>query len=198
MPAPVTTFNGWNVFAMPTDPPAPKKIEWGYDAVIGANKSPFSRQIQTQDWGQSVLEASLTYPPMYDAAARNWAAFLMACRGVGNAFLFGDPLGKAPANPGATPGTVTGGGQTGYQLNTSSSGLQDGDWFSIGLRAYRVTSAAGGTLQIFPPIRESPAGGANLVITNVQGLYRLSSNKQKWDVDEMKVYGFTFEIEEAL
>ena len=194
----MSTFNGWTIIALPAYPPCPKSIEWKLSDVIGAARSPFSLQQQTQDWQQSILRASVSYPPMSIAQAIPWVVFLMALRGIENVFMIGDPQNLGPQNPAAVPGTVTGSGQTGYSLNTSSANLTPGDWIQIGQRLYRVLSVAGGVLGIWPPIRESPADGTALIINNTQGLFRLTKNDRGYTVNAQHSYSFTFEIEEAL
>ncbi len=166
--------------------------------TVAAARSPFSQQQQLHNWGASILRASLSYPFMTKLYARPWVAFLMSLQGISNVFLFGDPLNQGPANGAASGGTVTGGGQTGYILNTSSSGLTAGDWIQLGIRLYMVTSVSGGTLGIWPQIRESPADGTTVIITNTQGLFRLTKNDRKYDVSNQRVYSITFEIEEAI
>lgn len=191
-------MSSFTIIPLPAYPPSPKSIEWQLDEVVGATRSPFSQQQQTNDWGQSVLRASVSYPFMPASVVAPWRAALMALRGILNAFQIGDPLSTRPQNVGATAGTVTGSGQTGYVLNTSSSGLLPGDWIQLGVRLYCVTAAGGGALSIWPPIRESPAGGTNLIITNTQGLFRLTKNSTKIIVDDERFASITFEIEEAL
>jgi hypothetical protein len=194
----LATFNGWNIIVPPSYPPAPASIEWDLDDVVGAVKNPFNLMQQNQDFAQSTLRGSVSYPFMRNQYGIQWRAFLAALRGVLNVFQLGDPLNQAPQNLSATGGTVSGSGQTGFILNTSSSGLLYGDWIQIGYRLYLVTSASGGTLGIWPPIRESPAGGTAIQITNTQGLFRLTSNSRKLIVDRQRFYTVTFEIEEAL
>lgn len=193
----MSTFNGWTIISLPTTPP-PRSLEWGLMDVVGVNASPFSLQKQFQDWGQSRLSASVSYQPMTAAQAAQWEVFLMACRGPLSVFQIGDPIRLAPQNSGASAGAVSGSGQTGYTLVTTSSGLTAGDWFALGVRLYRVTSVSGGTLGIWPPLRESPTSGTALTIVNTQGLFRLVKNDRKYSVNEMRIYGFTFECEEAL
>lgn len=192
------TFNGWNIVSLPAFPPAPKSIEWSLSDTVAASRSPFSLQQQVYNWQASILRASVSYQPMNNAQALPWVAFLMSLQGISNIFQFGDPLNLGPQNPAAVAGSVTGSGQTGYSLITSSSGLNPGDWIQLGLRLYMVTSVSGGTLGIWPQIRESPAGGTTLVITNTQGVFRLTKNERKYSVNDAKVFGITFEIEEAI
>lgn len=193
----MSTFNGWNVITLPSSP-APRSIEWSLNDTVGSVRSPFSLQQQISNWGASILRGSVSLPPMQKGLARPFVAFLAAAQGIASVFSIGDPVSTGPANPGATAGTVTGSGQTGYVLDTSSSGLLPGDWFSLGLRLYMVTSVSGGILGVWPQIRESPAGGTPLVITNTQGLFRLTKNERKFTQSVGGIYSITFEIEEAL
>jgi hypothetical protein len=194
------SFNGWSVIALPTFPPAPKSIEWELDNVVGSARSPFSLQQQIYQWNTSILRASVSWPFMTNANFTAWRAFLASLQGISNVFQLGDPQNQAPQNHIATGGTVTGSGQVGYTLNTSSSNLTPGDWIQIGYRLYLVTSVAGGSLGIWPNIRESPTGGTGIVITNTQGLFRLTKNSVKYmtSVEQGRTFSLTFEIEEAL
>lgn len=192
------SFNGWQIIPFPSYPPAPKSIEWQFDDVVGGTRNPFTQQQQSYDWGQAVLRGSASYPFMKNAYGIQWRAAMMALRGILNVFQLGDPLCLGPQNGSASGGTVSGSGQTGFVLNTSSSGLLPGDWIQIGYRLYHVTSASGGTLGIWPPIRESPAGGTAISITNTQGLFRLTDNSRKMILDTQRFYSLTFEFEEAL
>lgn len=194
----MSTFNGWNIITLPAYPPAPKSIEWRFDDVVGGTRNPFTQQQQSYDWGQAVLRGSVSYPFMQNADARPWYAALAAMRGILCVFMLGDPLGIAPQNPSASAGTVTGGGQTGFTLVTSTSDLEPGDWIQVGVRLYSVTAVSGGTLGIWPPIRESPAGGAGVAIADTKGLFRLTGNSRNIIIDEERSASITFEIEEAL
>lgn len=194
----MSTFNGWTIYTLPSFPAVPKSVEWQMNDVVGQSQNPFSLQKQIFTWNASILKASLSYQLLTNAQMFAWSAFLASLQGTAGVFLFGDPMNTGPQNVGATAGTVTGSGQTGYTLVTSSSGLLPGDRFSLGVRLYIVTSVSGGTLGIWPNIRESPAGGTSLVINNPTGLFRLQKNTRNFSVNTSKLYTLTFEIEEAL
>lgn len=141
---------------------------------------------------------------MPDALARQWVAFLLETR-QSNVFLFGDPLASLPLGTGAGTPVVSGANQTGYTLSTSgwsgANALLPGDWLQIGNRLYRnldTVSTSTATLNIWPQLRESPADGTPIITTNTQGLFRLASNQSKWSQTEMRVYGLTFLIREAI
>jgi hypothetical protein len=194
----VSTFNGWTIVTLPSAPP-PAFIEWGLADTVGAARSPFSRQQQIQNWSAAIWSASLSYAAMQYLEALPLITFLRNTQGKANVFMFGDPQNLGPQNPSASAGAVSGSGQTGYQLITTSSGLTPGDYFQLGVRLYAVTSVLGGTLGIWPNIRESPASDTALILTNTQGLFRLSSNVRKYSVKPgQMVKPIIFEIEEAI
>jgi hypothetical protein len=194
----MSTFNGWTIYTLPSVPAVPKAVEWQFNDKVGQAPAEFTFQKQIFPWGQGIIKASLSYQLLTNAQMPPWSAFLASLQGTAGVFLFGDPMNTGPQNGGATAGTVTGSGQAGNTLVTSSSGLLPGDWFSLGVRLYMVTSVSGGVLGIWPNIRESPAGGTSLVITNTQGLFRLQKNVRGYSVNTSKLYALTFEIEEAL
>lgn len=186
------------VTTLPPIPP-PEYIEWDLGDTVGSARSPFSRQRQIHNWNASILRATLTYATMYNSVAiSTLLVFLMDTLGIANTFLFGDPQNRAPQNPSAVAGTVTGAGQTGYTLVTSSSGLTPGDWIQVGQRLYRVQTVDGGTLGIWPNLRQSPPDGAPLIILNTQGLFRLAKNQRSYSVKPGQIVSpITIEIEEA-
>src|SRR5579885_1487838 len=180
----MSTFNGWPIISLPASP-APKSIEWSLTDNEGANRSPFSYQQQIYDWGQAILRASVSYPPMPETQAAAWEAFLAGAMGIQAVFLFGDSVRIAPQNGAATGGTTTGSNPSGSRtIGASSSNLTPGDWIAIGLRLYRVVSVSGGNIGIWPPVREAPANGTSIVIANTQGLFRLQKNTRKYNVNE--------------
>jgi hypothetical protein len=143
----------------------------------------------------------------------DWAAFLMQARGMSNAFLLGDPVGRTPKGSNLTTGAnplVNGANQVGYSLNTkgwqaSKTGvLKRGDYIQLIYRLHKVlddvdSDASGNaTLSIYPPIRETPADGQVILTDNTQGLFRLASNTNKYSIGEAEIYGFQFSVREAI
>jgi hypothetical protein len=204
------TFNGWNIISLPTTPSAPASVEFTPMDIVAMSVSPFTGQQQVQDWQQGWLEASVSYPPLTQAQARPWVAFLKGLRGQANVFQIGDPL-ATPRGSGAGTPVVAGAGQKGYTLNTrgwtpgASGVLLLDDYLQIGYRLYSVTlsdvdadGSGNATINIWPPLRESPANGDAITITNTKGLFRLKSNARKWSETTARVYGIQFECKEAL
>lgn len=185
------------ILDLPALPP-PRSIDWHIEDEVGVARSPFTRQQQACDWQNALLRVSVVYPPMKKEMARAWFAFLAAVRGVKNSFRFGDPLWQAPQNPAAVAGAVVGAGQTGFTLITSSSGLTPGDWIQIGDWLYLVNAVSGGTLSIWPNLRESPPDATPLILASPRGLFRMIQNQRKLSVSYIRFYGLTIEIEEAI
>jgi hypothetical protein len=204
------TFNGWEIISLPTTPAAPATVEFTAQDVVAVSISPFSGQQQTQDWQASYLEASISMPALTHAQAQQWIAFLMSLRGQANVFQFGDPLAAVPRGSALGTPLVDGAGQTGYLVATkgwtaSAAGvLLPGDWIQIGYRIYRtlaIATADGAgklVLSIWPQLRESPADGAAITLTNTKGLWRLMENARKWSITGSRMYGMQFNIREAL
>lgn len=207
---PITgTFNGFNIVGMPAGP-APKAIEFTAQDIVAVSLSPFTGQAQVQDWQAAWLEASVTLPPMCNRTAQAWVAFFLQVRGQACTFQLGDPVATQPQGSAAGTPLVSGNGQTGYSLMTKgwTPGAQGvllaGDWIQVGYRLYRTLDTVNAdnnglaTLPIWPRLRESPADGQPLVLTQTKGLWRLSANGRKWSINEGHVYGFQFDIREAL
>ena len=203
-------LNGLDLIAMPASPSAPASMEFTLQDTVATSVSPFTGQQQIQDWQASFLEASVSMPPLTQAQAQNWIAFLMALRGQAKVFQLGDPLAVAPRGSALGVPLVDGAGQTGYLLNlkgwtpNTAGVLLPGDWIQIGYRAYRTIAAANAdsagkvALGIWPQIRESPNDSDVVVLTNTKVLWRLANNARKFSLTASRTYGMQFEIREAI
>jgi hypothetical protein len=212
------TFNGANIIALPSDVSpkvrGPRSIEWDRREFVASNESPFTGQTQQYDWMQSLWVGQVSFPPMDRFSRDCWVSFLSLCRGSLNVFQLGDPKGKKPKGvaslkPGAP--VVNGANQTGYSLATrgwtaSISGmLQPGDYVQVGYRLYVVndvvsTDGSGhATLPVWPPVRDLPADGAQVITYNCRGLFRLAKSSGNKDSVNVGSYGLNaIDIVEAL
>ena len=84
----MSTYLGWTIVSMPTDPPAPASLEFAHNAIAGASTNPFAAQQQTYDWQANWKEASVSMASMTAAQGALWAAFIESCDGVSNVFQF--------------------------------------------------------------------------------------------------------------
>lgn len=211
----MAVWNGFPLIVLPSavtpngEPGAPRSVEWQFSDVISSSLNPFSLSQQFYNWGQGLIEMSVSYPPLARSVQPPWEAFLASAQGTLAVFLMVvDPLHVAPQNSGATAPTVSGTNPSGaIVLNISGGSNQTvGDWiglagsgaYSTGSRIYMITSVAGGQLGIYPPIREAPTGGQAVIINNAQGIFRMSSPVRKFSIDMQRTVSLVFECREAL
>ena len=182
--------------------------------VVGVSESPFTLQQQVQEYPGSRWEALVDLFPMKRESAAAWFTFLLKLHGRRGTFLLGDPL--AATARGVATGTplVNGADQTGQTLVTdgwtpdTEGILRAGDYIQLGTgataRLHQVLndadSDAGGnaTLDIWPPLRSSPADNDPITVENCRGVFRLASNLTEADLHDANKYGFSFAAVEAL
>lgn len=183
------------------------------NSTVGLSASPFTGKQQTQEWSGQWWDAQVSLPPMTRAQAANWIAFLISLRGMAGTFMLGDPACKTPRGAalvsGATPlvsGNVNGGSSIltrGWTPNTANV-LVRYDWMQIDNHLYMVLSDenadAGGnaSFDIWPDLRTQPLDGDPIIVQNAQGIFRLASNKQSWDIDTAMNIGIQFSCLEAI
>jgi len=117
--------------------PGLRSAEFHARQISGMTASPFTGQQQVYEWPGEWWEVDCSLPPMARAAAEEWLATELACRGAAGTFLLGDPGGKSPRGSGAGYPAVDGSSQLGKTLailgwNPSASGvLKKGDCLQI-------------------------------------------------------------------
>jgi hypothetical protein len=187
-----------------------KNIKWTAMTRVAASESPFTGQEQVYEHQGQWFEAEITLPPMTRSQAEVWVGFFLALNGRAGTFTFGDPDNTSPQGVGTGTPLVNGGSQTGRTLVTDgwTAGqtgiMKAGDWIQLGDYAHKVTQDANSdgsgnaTLEIWPNLRESPDNNDAITVNNTTSLWRLSSNKMMWSVDDLVHYGIRFTIREAL
>ena len=170
--------------------------------------SPFTFKQQVLQHPGRRWEVDVTLPPMGNANARIWIAWLAKLDGSLNTFTMGDPLACTPqGSAGGTP-LVDGASQTGASLNidgctASQTGwLKAGDYIQLGTgadaRLHMITSdvdsdgSGDATLPLWPQITTAPANDASVVVSNTVAAFRLASNDSTWSADEASIYGISF------
>jgi hypothetical protein len=182
--------------------------------VVGMSASPFTGQQQVYKHPGQWWEAEITFPPMKRKDAEEVAAFLLKLNGRFGTFLMGDPVNTQPRGVATGTPVVSGGSQTGNQLQTSgwtpsvTGILKAGDWFQLGTagntRLYKVlddvnSDASGNaTLSIFPSLRTSPANLESIIFNAPRGQWRLSANDIDYTIQTGQFYGITLACMEAL
>jgi hypothetical protein len=184
-------------------PSYPGLSQWSIALIdsVAQVQSPFvPGQTQTQAWpGADAWSIQFTTPKMSRWTAAAWRGFLSELRGTQNVFQIGDPYATTPlGQPSGAPVCNT----TGTNNLTSATSLVTegwtpstfglllaGDYIQLGYRLHQVcepvNSDSGGnaTISIWPSLRESPANGTALILTNTVGLFRLADNKRTWHSD---------------
>lgn len=201
---------------LPEMPQGFAKITIGFESKVGVSRSPYTSSSQVFEWPGEYLTASVELQPMPAPVARAWVALLAALRGQSGTFLLGDTSQISPQGSGAgSPlalNTTPGGSKTfatkGWPLNAVNV-LRAGDWLQVGTgltqRLYMnlfdaSADAGGGTiLNLFPRVRpEGIANNTPIVLQSPQGVFRLTSNSQKFSVDSAMTYGISFDAMEAI
>jgi hypothetical protein len=181
--------------------------------AVAISRSPFTYNSQVLHWGGEMWSAGVTLPPMKRSTSETWVSFLMSLRGQYGTFLMGDPKGSVSrglASNFAGAPIVT--AQTGSTISVTGASasktgwLLAGDYIQIGTAIdatlHKVlqdasTSADGEvTLEVWPALRGSRTGA--VIVTNAQGVFRLSSNETSWSIDEASIYGITFAAVEKI
>lgn len=196
----------------PPTTPAIRTISMRQVTTVGMTESPFTLNQQVQDWGGDRWEADIELPPMVRADAEKWITFLVSLRGKKGTFYLGMmpahlPQGSSNVALTFASGTV---GQPSITLTAAGTcSFVAGDYYQQNhpdfARLYKIlnsnsrTGSGNITLDIFPVLRSAiPVVGAAGTTQNPVGLFRLSSNKQQWDIKETQVYGLRFSCVEAL
>ncbi len=200
--------------SMPTTV-GPSNVTFYATHATSVSRSPFTFASQVQSYTGQMLGATVTLPSMKRAEAEEWVCFLLSLKGQYGTFHLGDPNGSTPrGSAGGTPlvngahtvgiSTISIKGATANQTNW----IRVGDYLSVGVGNTRrlhkalanANSSAGGivSVDIWPDLREALADNAAVTLTSAKGAFRLSSNQQSWDINEISSYGITFDCEEAL
>jgi hypothetical protein len=164
-------------------------------SAISRNVSPFTFQTQQYNWpGQGWL-GSVECPPMQRAEAEQVISFLlMAQRGT---FYFGDYAN--PTARGNVTGTLTVSSAT---ANTTTLGISGatgtfavGDWIQISTSLYKVVQVnSSSSVDLFPVLRASYAGGTAITYSSAKGVFRLAESSTQWSIDVAKFYGISFNV----
>lgn len=191
----------------------PAKTTWHMQTADGLAESPLSFAQQVYLNTGARWSVDVTMPKMRRVKAEQFIAFMAALKGRYGTFLLGDYDGRAPQGIATGTPLVNGGSQAGFALatkgwTTSKTGiLKAGDYLQLGsgvsARMYKNLTDANSdgsgdaTLDIWPPLRSSPADGASITLANAMTQMRLAA-AFSWDADEVSTYSVVFSAVEAL
>ena len=182
----------------PLTPPSPfnlSQLSFTGVSATSRNTSPFTLQTQQYNWPGQAWLGSVDCPPMKRADAEDIVSFLLkAQRGT---FYFQDYAN--PLNRGGVTGTLivasaTANGTT-LGISGASGQFAVGDWLQISTSLYKVVqSNSSSSVDVFPALRKSYAGGTSITYTNAKGVFRLASPSTEWSIGEASIYGVGFAI----
>ena len=182
----------------PLTPPSPfnlSQLSFTGVSATSRNTSPFTLQTQQYNWPGQAWLGSVDCPPMKRADAEQIVAFLLAAqRGT---FYFQDYANST--NRGGVTGTLTVSSATANGTTLGISGASGsfavGDWLQISTSLYKVVqSNSSSSVDLFPALRKSYAGGTAITYTNAKGVFRLASPSTEWSIGEASIYGVGFAI----
>lgn len=188
------------------------KLEMTPVSIVAESSSIFTGSQETQVHAGKWFEVSAIVKPLTEEDGREWAGFFTRMNGLEGSFLLGcPPVFKQLGSPTGTP-LVNGANQQGNVLETdgwdpNKTIFKTGDYFQLGTgaasRLYMVNTPAisdgsgNATLDIFPMLREIPANNAPIILDDLRGLFKLTSNKNPWNVGLALMYGVTISMKES-
>ena len=182
----------------PLTPPSPfnlSRLSLTGVSATSRNTSPFTLQTQQYNWPGQAWLGSVDCPPMKRADAETIIAFLLAAqRGT---FYFQDYANTT--NRGGVTGTLTVTTATANGTTLTFGGATGsfavGDWLQISTSLYKVVQVnSSSSVDLFPALRKSYAGGTAITYTNAKGVFRLASPSTEWAIGEASIYGVGFAI----
>lgn len=190
--------------------PNPRRARIIARSKVGTAESIFSFSTQKQVHSGQRFELDLELPPMTEAEAGVWIAFLLKLNGTEGTVKVPDPDRTAPQGVGTGTPLVNGGSQTGNSLITDgwTAGqtgiLKAGDMIEIEDYMYMILNDANSdgsgnaTFDIWPNLRSSPANNAAITVNNPSTTMRLASNEMAWDTNQLQHYGISMVFVEEL
>jgi hypothetical protein len=184
----------------PLTPPSPfyvSRLSLTGVSATSRNTSPFTLQTQQYNWPGQAWLGSVDCPPMTRAGAEQVVAFLLSAqRGT---FYFQDYAN--PTNRGGVTGTLTVTTATANGTTLTFGGATGsfavGDWMQIATSLYKVVQVnSSSSVELFPALRKSYAGGTSIIYSNAKGVFRLASPSTEWSIGEASIYGVGFAIVE--
>jgi hypothetical protein len=194
--------------------PVPRGLTPRAVSNAGISTSPFTFEQEIQAAQGARWELDVHLPPMPRATAAACIGALVGLDGVYGTLLLSLATMTSPLGTwsGGSP-LINGASQSGKTivvdgLAAGATG-KSGDLFSLGSGAsthlHMVTKdfTANGSgqvaaLEIWPPLRSSPADNAPLTLSSPMGLWRLKSNVREWSIELAAIYGLDFSLVEAL
>ena len=182
----------------PLTPPSPfnlSRLSLTGVSATSRNTSPFTLQTQQYNWPGQAWLGSVDCPPMKRADAETIIAFLLAAqRGTFYFQDYANPSPRGTVTGTLTVSTATANGTT-LTFGGATGNFAVGDWLQISTSLYKVVQVnSSSSVDLFPALRKSYAGGTAITYTNAKGVFRLASPSTEWAIGEASIYGVGFAI----
>lgn len=182
----------------PLTPPSPfnlSRLSLTGVSATSRNTSPFTLQTQQYNWPGQAWLGSVDCPPMKRADAETIIAFLLtAQRGTFYFQDYANPSPRGTVTGTLTVSTATANGTT-LTFGGATGNFAVGDWLQISTSLYKVVQVnSSSSVDLFPALRKSYAGGTAITYTNAKGVFRLASPSTEWAIGEASIYGVGFAI----
>lgn len=166
-------------------------------SAISRNISPFTMQVQQYNWQGQGWTGTVDCPPMTRAAAEQVVSFLLkAQRGTFYFQDFANPTARGSVTGTLTVASATANGTT-LGISGATGSFAEGDWIQISTSLYKVVQVnSSSSVDVFPVLRASYAGGTAITYSNAKGVFRLSEPSTQWSIDTAKFYGVSFNVME--
>ena len=164
-------------------------------SAVSRNISPFTMQVQQYNYSGQGWLGTVECPPMTRTAAEQVVSFLlMAQRGT---FYFGDyanPTARGTVTGTLTVSSATANGTT-LGISGASGSFLPGDWIQIATSLYKIVQVnSSSSVEVFPVLRASYAGGTSIIYSYAKGVFRLAQPSTQWSIDTAKFYGVQFDV----
>jgi hypothetical protein len=82
-------------------------------------------------------------------------------------------------------------------ISGATGSFAAGDWIQISTSLYKIVQVnSSSSVDVFPVLRSSYAGGTSITYTNAKGVFRLAEPSTQWSIDTAKFYGVSFNVME--
>ena len=190
--------------------PKPRKATITANTKVGISESTFSYSTQKQVHAGQRWEMDLEMPPMTDAEAGQWLAFLLSLNGTQGTALVPEP--DRTSLKGVGTGTIytLANGQTGATFSTkgwapSVTGIVlAGDLIQLAGHLYMIledansNSGTQATLTVWPSLRAPTIINTRIYTTDCKVTMRLTSNQMSWSTNQFKHYGLVLSFVEEV
>jgi hypothetical protein len=166
-------------------------------SAISRNVSPFTMQVQQYNWSGQGWLGTVDCPPMTRTAAEQVVSFLlMAQRGTFYFQDYANPTARGSVTGTLTVSSATANGTT-LGISGATGSFAAGDWIQISTSLYKIVQVnSSSSVDVFPVLRSSYAGGTSITYTNAKGVFRLAEPSTQWSIDTAKFYGVSFNVME--